>query len=81
MSHADNQGLQLCSDLRTPKGLALLGTIELLGHQLAVPSENRVGCDDAGDLPQRLLAQLLANLGQDRALAIAQAYPAFDLIA
>src|SRR5256885_12710552 len=79
LGYADNQGLQLCSNLRTSKGLALLGAIELLGHQLAVPGEDRVGCDDACDLRQRLLAQLLANLGQNLALTIAQVYPACDL--
>src|SRR6266850_2271372 len=81
LRHAHHQGLQLCRDLRASKRLALLGTIELLGHQLAVPREDRVGCDDAGDLRQRLLAQLLSNLGQGLALAITQAYTTVDLVA
>src|SRR5712691_465951 len=56
LGHADNQGLQLCSDLWTSSGLTLLGTIELLGRQFAVPDEDGVGCDDAGNLRQGLLA-------------------------
>ena len=32
------------------RGLALLGTVELLCHEFAVPREDRVGCDDAGYL-------------------------------
>ena len=48
--HAYHQGLQLCSDLRASKRCALLGTVTLLGYQLAVPREDRVGGDDAGDL-------------------------------
>jgi hypothetical protein len=32
---------------RKARLVKLLGTIELLGPQLAVPREDRVGCDDA----------------------------------
>src|SRR5207244_5572434 len=44
LGHANTQGLQLCSDLRTSTDLTLRGTIELLGDQLTVPCEDRVGC-------------------------------------
>jgi hypothetical protein len=51
------------SIFRAARSLALCGTIELLSHKLMVPREDRVGCDDTGDLRQRLLAQFLADLG------------------
>src|SRR5713101_5307314 len=45
-----------------------------------MPSEKRVGLDDRGHFLQGLLPQPLANLGQDLAIAIAQAYATFDLV-
>ena len=53
-----------------PRRLALLRAVKLLGHEFAVPAENRVGLDDGGHFLQGLLPQLLANLGQGLALAI-----------
>jgi hypothetical protein len=58
-----------------------LGAVKLLGDQLAVPAENRVGFDDLRHFLQGLLPQLLAQLGQGFALAVTQAYATFDLVA
>ena len=68
-----HQGLQLLVDRGAAGSLALLGTVKLLGDELAVPAENRVGFDDRRHFRQGLLPQLLANLGEGLALAIAQA--------
>ena len=46
--HADDQRFELLVDGGTPGGLTLLGTVNLLRHQFAVPGENRVGFDDIG---------------------------------
>jgi hypothetical protein len=51
-----HQSFYLCIDLGASKCLALLGAITLLGDQLAVPGQDRLGRDDAGDLCQRPLA-------------------------
>jgi hypothetical protein len=59
----------------------LQGAVKLLGGQFAVPGEDGVRFDDGGHFRQRLLAQLLANLGQGLALGIAQAYATFNLVA
>ena len=73
LGHADNQGLQLRVYLGTAWGLALLGAVKFLGHELAVPGENGVGLDDGGDFLEGLLAQLLADLSQRLALAVRSA--------
>src|SRR6266567_496302 len=44
-------------------GLALLGAIKLLRHELAVPAEDGVGFDDLRHFLQGMLPQFLANLG------------------
>ena len=46
-----------------------------------MPAENGVGLDDIGHFRQRLLTQLLTNLGQRLALAIRQPHTACDLVA
>src|SRR5215468_659466 len=80
LGHADNQGLQLWVDLRSSWSLALGGAVKFLRHKPAVPAKDRVRLDDGGHFRERLLAQLLANLGQGFALAITQAYATFDLV-
>jgi hypothetical protein len=72
LRHAHHQGLQLWVNGGTPCGLTLYGTVKLLGHELAVPGEDGVGFDDGGDFFQRSLPQLLTDLGQGLALAIAE---------
>src|SRR2546427_12275490 len=74
--HADHQGLQLRVDRGPPWGLALLGTIKLLGHELAVPGQDRVWLDEARHFRQGLLPQLLTDLGQRRAFAVRQPHTA-----
>src|ERR687887_2839203 len=43
LSHTNNQGLQLRVNFGAAWGLSLGGAVTLLGHELAVPAENRVG--------------------------------------
>ena len=81
LGHADNQGFQLWVDLRSSWSLALGGAVKLLGHQFAVPAENRVRLDDRGHLLQGLLAQLLADLGEGCALSIGEAHAPLQLVA
>jgi hypothetical protein len=61
--------------------LALVGTIELLCHELAVPAYNGLRFDDGGDLRQGLLTQFLADLGQSLALGITELDAPLDLVA
>src|SRR5882724_11220480 len=60
--HAHHQGLQLLVDRGAARSLALLGSIKLLRHALAMPAENRVGLDNGGDFFQSPLAQLLTDV-------------------
>ena len=64
LGHADDQRLQLLGNHGATGSLALCGAIKLLGHELAVPTENGVGLDDRRHFRQRLLAQLLADVGE-----------------
>ena len=81
LRHADDQRLQLLVNRGTPRGLALLGTVTFLRHELAVPSEDGIGFDDLRDFLQGFLSQLLADLRQGLALAITQPYTSLELIA
>src|SRR4029450_8111251 len=79
LRHANDQRLQLWIEGGTPRSLALLGAIKLLGHKFAVPAKNRLGLDDVGDFLQSLLAQLLTDLGKGLALAVTQSYTSLEL--
>jgi hypothetical protein len=46
-----------------------------------MPGEDGGGFDDGGDFLQRSLPQLLTDLGQGLALAIAESYAPLDLAA
>jgi hypothetical protein len=48
---------------RAPERLTLLGAIELLCDELAVPGKARVRFDEMCDLFQSLLSELFAHLG------------------
>ena len=72
LRHAHHQVLKFFIDAGATQGLALGGAIKLLGHQLAMPAQNGVGCGDFGDLLQRPLPQFLAEFGQSCAFGIAQ---------
>jgi hypothetical protein len=60
--------------------LTLLRAVILLGHELPVPGENGVRCDDRRHVLPGLLAELLANLSERFALAITQPYALFALV-
>jgi hypothetical protein len=62
LGQAYDQGLQLPVDLRVAWSLVLLGAVEFLGDEPAVPGKNRFGFDDRRHLVQRLLPQVLADL-------------------
>jgi hypothetical protein len=81
LCHAYHQRLQLLVDRGAPWGRALLGTVTLLGHERAVPAENRIGLDDLGHFRQRLLPQLVADLSQGLPLAVTQTHASLELIA
>src|SRR5262245_33059645 len=81
LGHADNQGLQLWVNLRSSWSLALGGAVELLGHQCAVPAENRLRLDDRRHFLQSLLAQPGANLREGLPFGICQPDTPFDLVA
>jgi hypothetical protein len=72
LGYADNERFERLADLRTTWGLPLLGAVQLLGDQCAVPGTNRVGFDRGGDFRSRLLPQLFPDLGQGLGLGIAE---------
>jgi hypothetical protein len=53
----------------------VFGAVELLGNEPSIPAQDRVGFRDAGDLPKRLLPEPFSDLGESRALRIAQTQP------
>src|SRR4029453_5509413 len=61
LGHAHHQRLKLRVNGGASWRLTLLGAITLLGHEFAVPAENRVGLDDRRHVLQSLLAQFVAN--------------------
>src|SRR6266446_4598086 len=81
LRHADHQGLQLRGNGGSPWGFAVCGAVTLLGYACAVPAENGVGRDNRGHFLQRLLPQLVADLGQGLPLAVTQPHAPFELIA
>lgn len=81
LRHADDQCFQLLVDLWASWSLPMLGALKFPSDQLPVPRQDRIGCDDRGDLCQRLLAQLLANGLQGFPFAIAQPHAALYLVA
>jgi hypothetical protein len=81
LRQAHHQRLQLRVNRGTSWGLALLGAVTLLGHELTVPGEDGVGCDDLRDFLQGLLAQLLADHRQGLALAVTQSETPLELVA
>jgi len=59
----------------------MLRAVNLLSHQLAMPSQDGVRFDDGGDFIQRRFTKLLANFGQGAPLSISELDPAFNLVA
>jgi hypothetical protein len=72
-------GLQILTDFGAAGRLPLLRTVKLLRGELAVPGQDGIRLHDAGHVLQRLLAQLLPDLGEHFAFAITKAYLAFNL--
>ena len=72
--HPDDESLYL---LRTPRATwsALLAAIVLLGDQPSVPTQKRIGCDDAGKLPQGRAADDLGLLSEPPSLGVCEAQP------
>src|SRR5712691_241143 len=79
--HANDQRLQLLVNGGSPWALPVFGAIKLLGHELTVPTKNRVGLDDRGHLLQGLLAEFLADCGQGFAFTVTQPDAPLDLVA
>ena len=71
--HADRQTPDLASYARSAG--ALPGVRPLAGDQLSVPSENRVGRDERGELVQRAATEPVSQHRQTPALSIVQSQP------
>lgn len=78
--HLHHQLCQLRVDPRPSKELAVLGAVKPPGHQLAVPSQDRVWLDDAGHFCEGLLAELFADRSQRLAFGVRQADATGDLV-
>jgi hypothetical protein len=79
--HPHHEVFDLLVDARAANGLVELGTITLLGHERAVPSQDSVGLGHHRYLFQRLFAQLLAKLGECLAIADREVHTTADLLA
>ena len=67
--HAHHQGFHFRWNRGAAWILPVFGAMELVGDELPIPSEDRVGFSDAGDLSQHFA---LPDLGESGALGIAQ---------
>lgn len=81
LCHLHDQVFQLFLDAGATEGFPLRGTIKLLGHQLAMPAQDGVGLRNVRDFLQRLLPQLLAELGSGCAFGGTQMQTTCDLVA
>lgn len=72
MGHPEHQLFQIGVDPWMSDRRAMRGAIKLLGHQCAMPRQNGVGFDDAGDFIERLFAQLLADRSQCYAFRVGE---------
>ncbi len=79
-SQTHHQRLQVFVDLGAAWGLPLLGTIKLLGNQLPMPRQDRIGLDDCRDLFQRLIAELLTHRSQCLSITVTEPHTAPDLL-
>ena len=59
--------------LRWPVRTALLGPVVLLGDEIPIPAEDRVGAGDGGDFAQGLAAERFGESGEAAALRVRQA--------
>ena len=79
--HTDHPIFDFFVDAGTTQRVSLRGAIELLGHQLAMPSQDSVRFGRLGDFLKCLLPQFLADLGQGDAFGIAEVETSLDLVA
>ena len=72
--HPDDECLDL---FRTPGATwsALLAAVVLLVDELSVPTQKRIGCDDAGKLPQGRASHDLGLLSEPPSLGVGEAQP------
>ena len=59
--------------------LAAFAVIPFLGHELSMPAQDRIGCDDGGQFHQGFSAQCLGFDGQESALIVGQQKPLLPL--
>jgi hypothetical protein len=81
LRHTHHQRFYFLADRGASRTLALLGAVKFLRDKFAVPAKDGVRLDDLGHFRERLLAQLLADLGQGLTLAVTQPYTSLELIA
>src|SRR5437667_257783 len=79
--HADHHGFNLMVNSGPASPLGGLRGGRLLGSELAVPSEDRLGLGKRGDFLQGLLTQLGTKLSKFLALVVSQLYATGHLMA
>jgi hypothetical protein len=72
LCHLHYQGFQLLGNSGATQGFALMGAINLLGHQFAIPAQHSVKLGHFRNLFQRPLPQLLAALGPGGAFGVTE---------
>ena len=77
--HADNELLDVVVDLRSANLSARLGPIELPGHELPVPAEDRIGFCGIRDVLKRFPTQPVTYLGQRLLLGVREQQATVDL--
>jgi hypothetical protein len=70
LSHPDNESFQLRIDSPAWRDSSALGSVELLGNEVPVPSQNGVGFGHAGHLVQTFAAESFPDLGERGSLQI-----------
>ena len=81
LGHLDDQIFKFFLDTGTSRRLALVGAIEFVSGEFALPGEDGIRFDDLGDFFQGFLAELFADLGQGLALGVCELHASLDLIA
>ena len=76
----DDQGLDFYVDSWSAWIMSILGAVELLRDQSAMPAQKGVGLDDVGYLLQSFLAKPLTNLGQRLPFTVGQTQATLDLV-
>jgi hypothetical protein len=70
LSHPDNESFQRRIDSPAWRDSSALGSVELLGNEVPVPSQNGVGIGHAGHLVQTFAAESFPDLGERGSLQI-----------